>query len=66
MASDPKCSTCAYRVNERRSFHDAGFVAGMTMVCLHPAIGRQDCAAARLSSNAKCGQSADLWQQRAA
>lgn len=66
MAADPKCSTCAYRVNERRTFRQPEFVAGATMVCLNPAVGRQDCANARLSPDAKCGPAASLWRMRAA
>lgn len=56
---DPKCGSCAYRVNELRRQPEP-YQAGATMVCLHEAVGRQDCAAARASTG-KCGPDAALW-----
>lgn len=62
-ASDPKCSTCAYRVFDRRA--SSAFTT-MTMVCLHPKVGRADCSVTRIPADAKCGPDATLWQARAA
>lgn len=61
---DPKCGTCAYRVNELRRC-PSPYSAGTSMVCLHPKIGRQDCKQARLSPDAKCGADAGLWAPHA-
>lgn len=66
MAADPKCSTCAYRVYERRAFWEPEFVAGATMVCLHPEVSRMDCRQARLAPSAPCGEQAVLWRPHAA
>lgn len=63
MSNDPKCFSCAYRVFDRRA--SSAFTT-MVMVCLHPAVGRQDCQQARLSPNAKCGEDAQLWKARTA
>ena len=57
---DPKCSTCAYRVNELRRQSDP-YSAGTTMVCLHPEVYRADCADVR---RGKCGEFAQLWTPR--
>ena len=56
---DPKCKTCAYRVFERRW---VASYATVTMVCLHPQVGKKDCRNARLSPGAKCGPEAELWR----
>lgn len=61
MSSDPKCFSCAYRVFERRA---SSVFTTMTMVCLHPKVGRADCAQVRIPTDAKCGPDAALWQQR--
>ncbi len=60
-APDPKCSTCAYRVNELRRQSDP-YQAGSTMVCLHPQITRLDCADSR---RGECGEGARLWRKHA-
>lgn len=60
---DQKCATCAYRVNDRRA-DSVGVV--VTMVCLHPQVGRQDCRSARLAPNAACGADALLYRAHAA
>lgn len=55
---DPKCSTCAYRVNERRA---GSVTVTLAMVCLHPQVGRADCQQVRLSG--PCGEQALLWRK---
>lgn len=65
MSADPKCSTCAYRVNELRR-QDSPYVAGSTMVCLHPKVVRQDCRVTRLSTDGACGHEATLWVRHSA
>jgi hypothetical protein len=60
---DPKCGSCAYRVNEVRR-QITPYQAGATMVCLHKAIGRQDCVSAR-ADQGKCGPDAVLWTAHA-
>lgn len=61
MSQDEKCGTCAYRVNElRRTI--TPYQAGATMVCLHPKVGRKDCAIARALFGV-CGESASLWKE---
>ena len=56
---DPKCGSCAYRVNELRR-QITPYEAGATMVCLHKAVVREDCAKVRAQGGA-CGPDAALW-----
>jgi hypothetical protein len=63
-ATDPKCSTCAFCVNELRRTASP-YEAGTTMVCLHRDVGRQDCRNVRLAPGGKCGPDAGLWMPHA-
>lgn len=60
---DQHCATCAYRVNDHRA--DSVSIV-VTMVCLHPQVGRRDCREARLAPNAICGADASLYRAHAA
>ena len=63
MSNDPKCFSCTYRVFDRRA--SSAFTT-MMMVCLHPQVGKKDCAQVRIPTDAPCGPDAQLWKSRAA
>lgn len=62
MEHDEHCKSCAYRVSDRR-FADTCVLH--VFVCLHPEIGRMDCANAR-HPNKQCGPTHKLWEQHSA
>lgn len=62
MQHDEHCKSCAYRVSDRRFFDTC---VSHVFVCLHPGVGRSDCAMARRSDK-PCGPEHKLWAQHSA
>lgn len=59
MQHDEHCKSCAYRVSDRRFYETC---VSHVFTCLHPEIGRVDCATARRQDKA-CGPAHKLWEQ---